>query len=422
MGLTPIPLLMNTRFCAILMSTLAPWVGWRRTQPREKKILIYETTHHENLPALLDLSEAHFSRVTVFLKDLSYRHLSAEGSPTGRWPKTDFFVQASDTSNRRFIGQLFSFLKQKRYSHLHLATLDNNLLLFAIRIACAGRVHISLTLHELNEYFAYSFHTLRDYSESLAKALLHRQIRNYAFFLPATVDLFRQKFPDAIAVFIPSRFYEPGSSLMQRPEKVPGAPFTIVIPGAVDPNRRDYALVIDYLIRYFPGTIGPSQKLQLVLLGESNTAYGSGIVGELRKLESGRFRLQAYKGYIPETEYEQRLAEADLIWSPLKPNKLSMRGHPEIYGLTTASGLTADLLLNNTPALVPASFAIPEPFREALFIYHSGKEWQEFVDLLISDRAYAAKLRRNIHASFGAITRQRFADSFLRLTGLDGKS
>src|SRR5262249_9553260 len=80
------------------------------TRPRERFMVIYETTHHENLPALLDLCEMQFPLVVVFLKEVSYRNITGSTLPAARWPKTQFVIQRDRESNRRFIGRLFRYL------------------------------------------------------------------------------------------------------------------------------------------------------------------------------------------------------------------------------------------------------------------------------------------------------------------------
>src|SRR5258708_6211540 len=87
---------------------------WLDTRPRERMMVVYETTHHENLPALLDLGETQFPRVVVFLKEISYQNISGRESLTARWPKTEFVIQAAGQGNRSFIGQLFRWLRQHR--------------------------------------------------------------------------------------------------------------------------------------------------------------------------------------------------------------------------------------------------------------------------------------------------------------------
>lgn len=435
-------LVMCIPYWTILMGGVTLWIGSRpprergRRQPgsaAESGIVIYETTHHENMPALLDLSETHFSRVTVFLPALSYENLSGQGSPAERWSRTAFVVQEADCSNRVFIRRMFSFLKKERYSHLHLSTLDNNLLVFAFILWVNADVFVSLTVHEVNEYFARSYASFRDITESVAKLFLHRRIRHHTMFLPAMAERFQQQMPGAVAVFIPSRFYQapaPVAAEASGPSKPIGAgsaggagravrPFRVVIPGSVDAGRREYEEVVTFFTNWSGGGIAPSRPVELVILGDSHSPYGARIVAQLQRLESPVFRLTHYQGYIPELVYEQQIGSADLLWSPLKVDKKSSRNNPEQYGQTTASGLTADLLLNNAPALAPAGFELPESFRAALLSYSSPAELSAIFGRLLEDTVYTYELRRRIHGAFSFFIKENFSADFRSLTGLD---
>jgi hypothetical protein len=372
----------------------------------EKKIVLYETTHHENLPALLDLCGARFNRVAVFLKELSYHNLAGDGSPEQRWPQTDFFIQTTTCPNRRFIRQLFRFIRRHGFTHLHFCTLDNNLLLFAVRLTFVGPVHLSLTVHEVNEYFFRSFGSLRDWTETIAKKVLHGHIRHNHVFLPAMADQLRQRLPGSTAVFIPSRFYSGhrGAS--------PAPPFRIVVPGSLDPNRRNYQEVIQTLI------LLRTTPIELILLGDSATDTGTTILAAFQSITSDHLTLRHFKGYIPESTYEQELTHAHLLWSPLNIHKKNSRDNPETYGLTTASGLTADILLNNIPALVPAGFTTPEPFEPAIYSYRSPEEAQELIRHFIDDPAAYAAIRENIHVAFSYFSTRNFSNAFEELMEL----
>lgn len=408
-------LLMRIPYWTILLGVFPLWlrspaepVPLRFRDPaarsKERKIVLYETTHHENLPALLDLCETQFNQTTVFLKELSYHNLTGEGSPEQRWPQTDFFIQTTGCPNRRFIRQLFSFIRRHGFTHLHLCTLDNNLLYFAVRLTFIGPVHLSLTVHEVNEYFSHSYKSIRDWTETIAKKFLHEQIRYYHVFLPAMADQLRQRLPGSTVVFIPSRFYA-GHRVGS-----PAPPFRIVVPGSVDPNRRNYAEVIQTL------ALLRTSPIELILLGDSATDAGATIVAAFQSISGDQLTIRHFKGYIPESTYEQELTNAHLIWSPLNIHKKSSRDNPETYGLTTASGLTADLLLNNIPALVTDCFIIPEPFRPAICTYGSPEEAREVIRAFHEDHAGYAATREKIHRAFQYFSPENFAASFKRLT------
>jgi hypothetical protein len=401
-------LVMRIPYWTVLLGTLTLWLSPDGATGKEKRIVLYETTHHENLPALLDLCEVQFNQVAVFLSEISYHNLAGEGSPEQRWPATDFFIQTRDCPNRRFIRQLFRFIRRHGFSHLHLCTLDNNLLFFAIRLTFIGPVHLSGTVHEANEYFSRSFRTLRDWTETIAKGFFHRQIRTYHVFLPAIADQLRRRLPESTVVFIPSRFYTG-----HRPAGHPSAtPFQIIVPGSLDPNRRNY----NEIIRTLPIVASPT-PVELVLLGDGSTEAATAIIAQFQPILSDRIRLRTFNGYIPETTYEETLSHAHLIWSPLNIHKSSSRNHPETYGLTTASGLTADLLLGNIPALVPAGFIVPESFRPAVYLYGSPEEASRLIRHFIEDPAAYAAIRETIHVAFSYFSKENFVAAFRQLTG-----
>jgi len=439
--------LMRIPYWTILLGVFPLWLRSPATsRPKEKRIVLYETTHHENLPALLDLCEAQFNQVAVFLKELSYHNLTAEGSPEQRWPQTDFFIQTTDCPNRRFIRQLFRFVRRHGFTHLHLCTLDNNLLFFAVRLTFIGPVHLSLTVHEVNEYFFRSFNNLRDWTETIAKQSLRRQIRHYHFFLPAMADQFHKRLPGSITVFIPSRFYsghrvppptpppapspQKDTPLVTFPDRTPHPispveshlsmqiefpkktltpPFRIVIPGSVDANRRNYLGVIETL------KLLQTKPIELILLGNAATEAGATIVTAFQSITGDHLTLRHFSGYIPESTYERELAQAHLIWSPLNIHKKSSRKSPETYGLTTASGLTADLLLNNIPALVPTEFIVPEPFQQAIYPYRSPEEACNLILRFAQDPAAYATIRDKIHVAFTCFSKENFTAAFAEL-------
>jgi hypothetical protein len=435
-------LVMRIPYWTVLMGGVTLWLGrrgtgglgqrgsatgsGRREAAGKRGLVIYETTHHENLPALLDLSAAQFGRVVVFLRPVSYDNLSGPVSPAERWPGTEFIVQEEDCSNRAFIRRMFVFLRKERIGHLHLSTLDNNLLFFAVQLWFYSDLPVSLTVHEVNEYFARSFASFRDWTETAAKLYLRGRIRHYTFFLPAMVERFKKRLPGVVAVFIPSRFYEmraagpePGGRADDPVATRAGRPFRVVIPGSVDGNRREYELVLSFFTNWLGLATHPPRAIELVILGDSATPYGMGIVGQLQRLESPGFRLVYYSGYIPALVYEQQIETADVLWSPLRVNKKSSRHSPEIYGQTTASGLTADLLLNHAPALAPVGFVLPESFRTALLSYGSPEELEKIFVRLLEDTAYVTALRQQIHQAFSFFIGENFSAAFRLLTGLD---
>jgi hypothetical protein len=341
-------------------------------------LLIYETSHHENLPALLDLAELYFEKVTVFLPEISFQNICSTDAET-KWQKTVFFRQSNDISNREFIRDAIRFARNNGYTHFHISTLDNNLLYFAIGLLRLHGMHVSLTVHAVNEYGAYRFNNLRAITESIAKLYFHRRIRHFRVLSPGMKAVLQQKFRGTSCHFIPSRFFSGLPEVRENKDFL-----KIVIPGGIDPGRRDYGFVQSF-IRNHLSVLVSEKTIELVLLGNINSPYGSGLKEALNAYASLNLRIKYYSDYIPEAEYERQLREADLIWSPLIVHTKSMRGAAEKYGLSKSTGLIADLLLTCRPVLVPVEFDIPEHFQELMITYDSPSALAERISGFIHD-------------------------------------
>jgi hypothetical protein len=99
-------------------------------------------------------------------------------------------------------------------------------------------------------------------------------------------------------------------------------------------------------------------------------------------------------------------------------HKKGSRNNPEVYGQTTASGLTADLLLNNAPALAPAEFVLPGSFQPALLSYSTQEEASRLLHRLAEDEEYRRQLRQTIHSAFVYFIKENFQMAFAALTAL----
>jgi hypothetical protein len=254
-------------------------------------------------------------------------------------------------------------------------------LYFAAELFRLRGVQLSLSVQAVRGYSAFKFGNLRDITESLAKLIFHRRIRHYRVFFPRMKDVLHQYFPGANCQFIPSRFY---SGKQNNPGN--GTNFLkMVIPGSINPARRDYTFAAAF-VRDYLSEIAARNPIELVMLGNISSAYGLRLKDELKTNESGHLVIKYYFDYVPQAEYEQQLASADIIWSPVNINTKSIRGIPEMYGYSMATGLIADQLFSSCPTLVPAGFEIPEHFESAMSVYESAPDLAAQIVKLITDR------------------------------------
>ena len=376
------------------------------------RLLIYETTHHETLPGILDLAEIYFEKVDVFLRESTYQNLYARVLPEDKWLSASFTRQSVNESNRDFIRRAVTALKQNNYSHFHISTLDNNLLYFALSICDQKKVHISLSVQAINEYLASKYNSIRDISESFSKLYFHKRIQHYRVFFPLMKDALHKSLPSSTVEFIPSRFFQGNQSNSNVPNKF----FKIIIPGSVDPIRRDYDFVLSFLKKSI-FDLTKKKPVELIILGSNKTDYALKFLSELETFSSADCKIKYYQDYVQQAEYENQLAGADIIWSPVRIDTVGIRGTPEIYGESTATGLTADLLLSPMPALLPAGFKIPEHYEDAIYLYESEEKLRDLFLKFMDEKTEGTRDR--ISGSLSFFVKENFRSSFERLMSFD---
>jgi hypothetical protein len=378
------------------------------------RLLIYETTHHETLPGILDLAEIYFEKVDVYLKESTYQNICGGVKPEDKWTSASFIRQSGNESNQDFIRTVVGALKNNNYSHFHISTLDNNLLYFASHLYNQKKVHVSLSVQAINEYCAFRYNSFRDITESIAKLYFHKKIRHYRVFFPLMKEVLSKHLANSTVQFIPSRFFQ---ETQVHPDKTNNY-FKIVIPGSVDPNRRDYHFALSFLKKSLP-SLTKERPIEVTILGSNKTEYTVKFLSELEVLASPACRIKYYKEYVAQTEYENELAAADLIWSPVRIRTVGIRGTSEIYGTSTATGLMADLLFCATPALLPEGFKIPEHYEDAIFLYDSEEKLTELLLKFIHEGTVTNK--NKISESLSFFVKNNFRSSFERLMNISPK-
>ncbi len=161
---------------------------------------------------------------------------------------------------------------------------------------------------------------------------------------------------------------------------------TIVIPGTVKYNGRDYALV-QRSFSQIQGLI--SKTIHLVFLGSAQKQEAKDIIKCFQPLASNRFFLHFFDKLISQKQYDNWLSKADFLILPFQTKSR--------YGLTiekmggsTISGAENDLLRFGIPALVAKTYPLPnhlqaltQPFADEHQLAQLLLEWiheDQFLD------------------------------------------
>lgn len=379
----------------------------------QKKLVIYETTHFENLSALLVLSSTYFSEVTVFITEHSCKQLQCIIKPLHLSLRINWVVQGKE-SNRAFIHQFFRHIFQSSYTHLHIGTLEHNKLLFAWHLRKLRHLQLSMTVHSINDYKSVLFRNIRDVSETMAKKILHNSIQHYRVLAPAMVNTFKQAFPSKQVCFIPGNFNKPTDQFIFSKNV-----FTIIIPGTVEAKRRNYKMVVDFfkihikdLLTYTP--------LHIILAGSADSSFGKDITEALHKLtDHDFFRVSAFMHILEQQEYETLYQQADIVWAPVILHTNGMRGVEEINAVTHSPGFITDQIYFGKPAIIPKGLQLPPQFAGCNWEYENENDLLAIFTSILSNKSTLMEASRKIRIACNYFRAENFAGALNNLLAED---
>jgi hypothetical protein len=378
------------------------------------KLLIYETTHFENISALLVLSEHFFEEATIFICDDSKRQLEHILNNFNTSLKINWVTQGRQ-SNRAFIRETFRFIKRNQYTHLHIGTLDHNLIFFAFHLLLCPKLKVSMTLHAINTYRTYAYASFKDVSESVAKPILHRRVEAYRVLSPGMTEYYKKMIKKSNVFFIPGNFTKPkGPDPVQRKDDI----FRIIIPGTVEKVRRDYDFVGKFFSQHL-ASLTQVSKIELTLAGNASSLYGQAIVSQLIKLtENNRFSIKYFQEILDQSVYETLYENADIVLAPLVINRNYSKNRKEITSLSHSPGLFTDQLYLGKPAITPSGL-VQTKVQSYNRIYDNSEELFNILYQLMTGRSKLKQTEDNMRQTCDQLNRDFFLNDFISLFTLD---
>lgn len=131
--------------------------------------------------------------------------------------------------------------------------------------------------------------------------------------------------------------------------------FTIVIPGTVSQQRRDYLHVLKTL-----KTFNNSQKYQVVFLGkalEKELLW----IKEFDQIKSENISIHYFTEKVSSLIFNEWMQKADVLWCPIQ-SETEFFSQKEIYGKTKMSGNIGDAIKYGKQAIFPSDFVNEYPF------------------------------------------------------------
>lgn len=367
-------------------------------------LVIYETTHHETISSMLELGDLYFDGITVFISNTeiisseSFLHFPSSN-------KINFVFKQNDESNRAFIKKMFQYIQTNKTSHLHISTFDNNRLYFMAYVLLYTNLKVSMSIQAVNEFCTLRFQNLKIITEAAAKLLAQKRIQHYRVFSNKMEEALMKKLPSAKISFIPASFFK-----AENVQKKVSDCFIIVVPGSIDANRRNYAEVFT-ILKYLQKTYDGVKKIKIVFAGTAFNQAGIDIKNQLETFTSASIEVITFSDYLSQAYYDDQLSAADVLWSPLQLNTI-YKTVDEVYGTTTATGLTGDMMQHPKPTFLPFAFAVPAHYANAICLYNDVHDLvQQLIEFINKPSLLNEKVEK-INDDFKFFETENFAKQF----------
>jgi len=168
--------------------------------------------------------------------------------------------------------------------------------------------------------------------------------------------------------------------------------FSIVIIGAVDYRRKDYAVVVDSL-KNLKNSSG--DEIEIVFLGNSSGADGRKLKISFSKLNRNDITPKFYDNHVELPEFKRVIAKADVLLAPLRQDAI-VEIYEEKYGRSKTSGSLSDMITFAKPLILAGEMDSKDSLYSFIQTYHNYLELQLIFENLIHDSSQLEVKRQDL--------------------------
>lgn len=252
-------------------------------------------------------------------------------------------------------SEIFNLLKDKDYELVILGTVHRY---FDTFLEITEHFNTSVIVHNLNFTKISRFQLLKNIFKKDFKYRLKLLVKEGLLSAPKVFEKASnllvldesliKKNPDLSLKFLPV-FY------LLKYEKPRKSIITIVIPGAVSQQRRDYLHVLNSLKNF-----QRKSHYQFVFLGKASGQELSWLK-DFEKHKPHNISVKYFTDKVPQLVFDEWMQKADLLWCPLH-KETEFFSQKEFYGITKMSGNVGDAIKYGKVAVFPADYPNSQPF------------------------------------------------------------
>lgn len=333
---------------------------------------IQESEHFEGVYPVIRLFDNGQHTISLFVnRYVKEKLLDLLGTDAHRY---NWVVQEEGESSIHFCRRMRREILFRNIQLVYLNTISKHHLWYALLLPFS-QARTILTVHDVNCLFKARMGIRpRAIAQFLGKKWLREKVAAFNT-VSETVKPYLEKQcrKDQPVYTIPGAVYE--QTMVPEPT-IP--PLRIVVPGSIDPKRRDYhkVLALAEMLR--------DEPVEIVLLGGGNSAYAKTIWQ--RCASAGLPNLVWFeKSVITQDSFDEWLNKAHFIWIPSVIETEICDGIREVYGITKSSGNIFDIIKHARPFLYPQGLVIPAE------LVHSGYQYTSLESL----RAWIRQVSQN---------------------------
>lgn len=357
------------------------------------RIGIFDTEHFEVSYTVIRLFDNGVNQITVFTDAATFRQFEyLFGKDLHRY---QWVIQGAQESKYRFLFTMYKLVRQQRMELLYLNTISNNFIVYAGIIAGLRKTRTIVTLHAINNHFRFKpALSFRRWIRHTGKRTLIAVTREFNVISDTMVSHLKSKLPAHKQVHnLPGAVFDRQQQV--HPSQAIHDSIHIVVPGTVDPRRRNYDTVLELLeqSRHLP--------VRITLLGAFAQPYGNAIRSACSRYAATHNNLVFYNtATVDQSEFDRVMQEAHLVWMPSVIDTVLVDDIPETYGISICSGNVADVIKHAKPFLAPAGLTLPGNLAGSAVTYNNVTDIVRFLETLRQSPArYEELLQQAVHNS-----------------------
>jgi hypothetical protein len=314
------------------------------------KIALFEPElHHE----VLELFLAHYVHIAENVSILTYSENIEYINETSRFQSNVTWCTFENRKkDERLIKQWIS--KQSDVDLFVWITLSPLWLNFSIEKL---PVNSMLVIHNYHYWFDYENHKAPLFHH--LKTIWHQWIYFFSYRQKQKRWLSRFRYWNSLVSFpflLPQRIPPQHSTIKNN--------LSVVIPGSIRKNGRDYGLVIQ-LIEKLPSTMA----IELVFLGDAGSHFARRFLISVNKIKPQSVKIIVFDHYVSEDLFRFYMQRATFLWIPLMPHRY-YGGVLEKVGFSAITGGVLDAWKFQRNCFLPQWYPIPSDMKSLVLPYH----------------------------------------------------